>query len=292
LNSLKNKSYFFITILALIWGSSFILMKWALLVYTPYQVGSVRIFTAFLCLLPFVIRHFKTVEKSKWKYLIASGLLGNGIPSILFPLAETRISSAVAGMINSLTPIFTLLVGVSLFGMQVGRNRVLGLIIGLIGAIILISGKSEGTGIGPVNGYALYVVLATICYAFSVNILRYKLASIDSLTNTSLAIFFIGIPMGIFAFSTDFTSRTMHADGALFSLLCIVILGMLSTAYSTLIFNKVIKISGALSAASVTYLIPIIAVIWGVWDHESIGLQHFIGMIAILFGVYMVNRQK
>ncbi len=288
----KNKSYFLIAILAVIWGSSFILMKRALLVYTPYQVGSVRIFIAFLFMLPFVVSHFKTIEKSKWKYLIATGILGNGIPSILFPLAETRISSAVAGMINSLTPIFTLIVGILIFGMKVGKNRILGLTVGLLGAFLLVMGKRGGIGIDQVNSYALFVVLATICYAFSVNILRYKLSSIDSLRNSGFAIFFIGIPMGIYSFSTDFVSRTINTEGAGFSLFCIAILGILGTAFSTIIFNKVIKNSGALAAASVTYLIPFVAVLWGLWDHESLGLFHFIGMAAILFGVYIVNRQK
>lgn len=292
MTEIKNKSYLLIAILAIIWGSSFILMKRALLVYTPYQVGSVRIFVAFLFMLPFVVRYFRTIERSKWKYLIAAGILGNGIPSILFPLAETRINSAVAGMINTLTPIFTLIIGVLFFGMKVGQNRILGLAIGLLGAFLLVMGQNSGIGINQINSFALFVVLATVCYAFSVNIIRNKLSSIDSLRNSGFAIFFIGIPMGIYTFSTDFVSRTVHTEGAGFSLLCIAILGIFSTAISTIIFNKVIKTAGALAATSVTYLIPFVAVLWGLWDHESLGVFHFIGMTAILFGVYIVNRQK
>lgn len=288
----KNKSYMLIAVLAVIWGSSFILMKRALLVYTPYQVGSLRLFFAFLFMLPFIVRHFGVIEKSKIKYLVATGFLGNGIPSILFPLAQTRISSGLAGMINTLTPIFTLIVGMLIFGMKVGRQRLIGLFIGLFGAILLIFFKTGGIGLDSTSAYALFVVLATVCYAFSVNILRYKLTNMDALRITGFAIFFTGIPMGIYAFSTDIIPRTFHTEGAAFSLLCIVALGVFSTALSTVFFNQLIKLSGALSAASVTYLIPIVAVIWGFLDHEQLGVFHFIGMAAILFGVYVVNRQK
>ena len=288
----KNKSYILIALLAVIWGSSFILMKRALLVYTPYQVGSLRLFTALLFMLPFIIRHFGIIEKPKIKYLIATGFLGNGIPSILFPLAQTRISSGLAGMINTLTPIFTLIVGMLIFGMKVGRQRLIGLFIGLFGAILLIFFNTGGIALDSTNAYALFVVLATVCYAFSVNILRYKLTKMDALRISGFAIFFTGIPMGIYAFSTDFIPRTIQTEGAAFSLLCIIALGVFSTALSTIFFNQLIKLSGALSAASVTYLIPIVAVIWGFLDHEQLGVFHFIGMASILFGVYVVNRQK
>ena len=288
----KRQAYLLITILAIIWGSSFILMKRALLVYTPYQVGALRIFVAFLFMVPFIIKYFHTIEKKNWKYLAAAGFLGNAIPSILFPLAETRISSALAGMINSLTPIFTLIVGILLFGMKVARNRITGLVIGLFGAVLLVAGQASSAGISETNYFSIYIVLSTVSYAFSVNILRYKLSSIDSIRIAGFALFFVGIPMGLYLFSSDFIYRTQTVRGSGFSFICIIILGLLGTAASTIFFNKLIKISGALSATSVTYLIPIVAVIWGLWDHEVLGFYHIIGLLAILLGVYLVNNQK
>jgi len=272
----KKQTILLITILALIWGSSFILMKRALLVYTPIQVGSLRVFIALICLLPFILKHFATVERSKWKYFIASGFLGNGIPSILFPLAQTKVPSALAGMINSLTPIFTLIVGIFLFGMQVARVRIYGLILGLIGAFFLVLSKGGNLDLSQTNSYTLYIIAATICYAFSVNILRYKLTTHDAIRNTGFALICAGIPMGILAFSSDIISRTVNMPGAPFSLLCIALLGILSTAFSTVLFNKLIKTSGALSAASVTYLIPIVAIMWGIWDQETLTVFHFV----------------
>ena len=292
MSSSKQQAYVLITLLAIIWGSSFILMKRAMVVYTPFQVGAFRIFVAFLFMIPFIVKYFHTIERKNWKFLAATGLLGNAIPSILFPLAETQISSALAGMLNSLTPIFTLVVGIVFFGMKVASNRITGLVIGLLGAVILVAGQSSGPGISETNLFSLFIVLSTICYAFSVNILRYRLSEIDSIRITGFGLFFSGIPMGIYLFSTDFISRTQTVDGSAFSLLCIVILGLLGTAASTIFFNKLIKISGALSAVSVTYLIPIVAILWGLWDNEVLGFYHLIGLIAILLGVYLVNRQK
>src|SRR5262245_35198797 len=133
------RSVFLIAILAIIWGSSFILMKRGLGIYTAYQVGTLRMLVSFLCLFPFVWNSFSKVPRSKWKYVAASGILGNGIPAVLFPYAQTGITSSLAGMLNALTPVFTLIVGVLFFNMLVTRNRVLGLLLGLTGALILVT---------------------------------------------------------------------------------------------------------------------------------------------------------
>ncbi|HNQ61079.1 MAG TPA: EamA family transporter [Bacteroidia bacterium] len=287
----RRATILLISILALIWGSSFILMKRGLDVYTPAQVGAVRVFSAFLCVFPFVVHKFRQVERSRWKFLFLTGMLGNGIPAILFPLAETNISSSVAGMINAMTPLFTMMVGFFLFGMPGGRNRVAGLIIGLIGTLILVGGKNATLENGN-PWFAGYIVLATICYAFSVNILRYRLADMGSIMISGFALMFAGIPMGIYLFSGDFISRTQEVPGAAYSLGAILILGIFSTAISTVLFNRLIKMAGALSASSVTYLIPIVAMIWGFYDKENLGLIHIFGLSGILLGVYLINIKR
>lgn len=280
-----------ILFLAVVWGSSFILIKRGLDVYTPVQVGAIRIFAAFLCLFPFVFRSFHKVQAGQWKFVFLSGMLGNGIPAILFPLAGTNISSAVSGMINAMTPLFTMIAGVLIFGMHIGRNRMIGLLIGLAGTLVLLLGKNATLENGN-PWYATYIVLATICYAFSVNILRYKLAELDPITTTGAALMFAGIPMGVYLFCTDFIHRTTSVPGATFSLGAILILGIFSTAISTVLFNRLIKVSGALSAASVTYLIPIVAMFWGILDHENLGFIHLAGLGGILAGVYLINRKS
>jgi drug/metabolite transporter (DMT)-like permease len=266
-------------------------MKRGLISYTPFQVGCIRMGVSFLSLLPFIIFSYKKVKPSQWKYLALAGILGNGIPSQLFPLAQTHVSSALAGMLNSLTPVFTYIIGISIFGMISSRNRMLGLLIGFLGAIMLVAGNNENHAQNDYI-YSLYIVAATICYAFSVNILRYKLTTLDPITTTGFALCFVGIPTGSILFSTDFMWRTQQMPGSTFSLWCIILLGVFGTALSTVIFNKLIKTSGALFASSVTYLIPVVATLWGIFDNEHLGAMQLLGLGAILSGVYLINKNK
>ena len=290
MNKSQTQSYVLIVILAAIWGSSFILMKEGLYAYTPYQVGALRMLVSFLCLFPFVWNSFGKVPRSKWKYVAAAGILGNGIPAILFPYAQTGISSSLAGMINSLTPVFTLMVGFTFFNMVVTRNRLMGLLVGLVGALLLIvTRKGAGGAASPV--FPLVVVAATICYAFSVNILRHQLAEVDSLSLTGFALMFIGPPAAVYLFSTDFISRTRNMPGAMISFYAVVTLAVFSTAISTFLFNNLIKKSGALLASSVTYLIPIVAVMWGLIDGEAFNPFYLAGLLAVLGGVYLINKK-
>jgi drug/metabolite transporter (DMT)-like permease len=286
----KALSYFLISVLAIIWGSSFILMKRGLLTYTPFQIGCIRIAVSCAAMIPFLFVSYKKVNRAQWKFLAAAGILGNGIPSILFPLAQTHISSTLAGMLNSLTPVFTYIIGISIFGMETSRNRMLGLLIGLAGALMLVASRQGNNGNNDYL-FSLFIVAATLCYAFSVNILRYKLSALDPITTTGFALFFVGIPMGGFLFTTDFISRTQDIPGSNFSLLCIVVLGFFGTAVSTVLFNKLIKSSGALFASSVTYLIPIVATLWGLLDKEKLNVFHLVGLGAILSGIYLINKK-
>lgn len=281
---------FLILLLATIWGSSFILMKKGLIVYTPYQVGAIRMFVSMLFLFPFLIGHFKKVEKSRWKYLLLAGLCGNGIPAVLFPLAETHLSSALAGMINSTVPIFTLILGVLFFKMKSDRTKLIGILLGLIGAVIFVGGSEAGET-GNVN-YALFIVIACICYAVSVNTIRNYLLGIDAIRNTGFALLFSGIPLGIYLFSTDFIERTLASPDALFSLSCVVVLGLFGTAISTILFNRLIRLTDSLTASSVTYLIPVVALLWGLIDGEKPMFIHYVGFILIISGVYLVSWPK
>ena len=285
----RSTAYLLLAVLAVVWGSSFILMKRGLETYTPFQVGAIRISVAFLCMLPFLIFRVKNIPKDRWKYLAAVGILGNGIPAVLFPLAETQLSSALAGMLNSLTPLFTFIVGISLFKMRFTQNRLAGLIIGLIGAGLLVAGKQSGHAESNVV-FASLIILATIFYGFSVNIMRNKLAGLDAVTITAGALLCSGVPMLICLFSTDFMHRIVTISGAPKSFIYVLILGAMGTAFSTILFVRLVKISGALLAASVTYLIPIVAVGWGFIDGESLSAIHIVALAAILMGVYLINK--
>jgi len=101
---------------------------------------------------------------------------------------------------------------------------------------------------------------------------------------------FTGIPMGLSLFFTDFVSRTTTIPGAGMSLMYVIILAAFGTAISTVLFNKLIKASDALFASSVTYLIPIVAITWGLADKETLSPIHFVGLAGALIGVYLINK--
>lgn len=286
----KLLRWFYLLLLALIWGSSFILMKRGMMVFSADQVAALRMFVSFLSLFPLVIFHIRKIEKKYFKYLIATGLLGNGIPAFLFTHAQTKISSSMAGMLNSLTPVFVVFTGWIFFRSIFKVTHILGVVIGLAGAMALIYINSEGAVLNMNNWFGLLIVAATICYSFSVNIIRNYLFPVEALHITGFALFAAGIPCGIFLFTTDFIER-FAMPHAWSSFGYIALLAIMGTAFSTILFNKLIKISNALYASSVTYLIPLVAMLWGVYDGEGLGIYHFLSMTCILSGVYLINYE-
>jgi drug/metabolite transporter (DMT)-like permease len=279
-----------IAVLSIIWGSSFILMKKGLKVFTPGEVAAYRMFVSFLVTIPFSLKHIKTVKPHQWRFMAASGLLGNGIPSFLFTTAQTMISSSMAGMLNSLTPVFTLIAGSLVFKIKARKENIAGVFLGLAGAVTLIMIHSTGA-IGSNPNYGLLIVMATIGYAFSVNILRSKLYELEPVVITGFALMFVGIPCGIYLFFTPFYQIIFSNAEAGKAFAYISILGIMGTGVSTVLFNRLIKLTTALTASSVTYLIPIVAMLWGLLDSESFGPFHILSMAGILGGVYLINKK-
>ncbi len=287
----KFINWFILILLALVWGSSFILMKRGMEVFSSGQVAAMRIFFAFLFLSPLVYKHVKRPLLKHWKGFLGMGVLGNLIPAFLFTNAETGISSSIAGALNSLTPLFTLLAGVLLFKAKTHWINAIGISIGFIGAIgLLLVGKKDNMDNNLL--FVFYVVLATICYALSVNIIKKHLDDVNSTTATVWAMLFIGPVAGAYLFTTDFTYRLATNPLAMKSLGFVILLGVFGTALSVIIFNVLIRNTSAVFASSVTYLIPIVAMGWGLFDNESVQLMHFAWIGLILMGVYLVNKKK
>jgi drug/metabolite transporter (DMT)-like permease len=282
---------FLLIILALIWGTSFILMKRGLIVFSPDEVGAIRVSAACMVLLPFAFSRLKELPKSQYWKPFASGMMGIFIPAFLFATAQTRMESSIAGVLNSLTPIFTLIIGIFVFKQKFKPLAAVGFLLSLAGTVLLIMARSGGQ-LGGVNFYAFLIVIACILYGCNVNFLKFQLAGLSSMTITSLALLFIG-PLAIvylFAF-TDFTTNLAEVPGAWAACGYLVLLGIMSTSVATLLFTKLIKISSPIFASSVTYIIPIVAVIWGVIDGEHLYVGHYIGMATIIGGVYLANRK-
>lgn len=286
----KSSQYLILLLLAAIWGSSFILMKRGMTVFSPNQVAALRMFIAFVFLLPLTYKHIKKEMVPHWKAFLAVGFFGNFVPAFLFTKAETGISSSLAGMLNSLTPLFTLILGIAFFKIKVTRINVLGIIIGFAGALGLIS-ASGLADLGTNINYSYLVVIATFFYGVSVNIIKKYLSGINSVTITVWAFTMVGPPAGLYLITTDFSERLQFASGAIEAMGYITLLAVVGTAIAVIVFNMLIKQTTALFASSVTYLIPIVAMIWGFADHENVNFMHFLCICIILIGVYMVNKK-
>ncbi|MEO0311133.1 MAG: hypothetical protein RIQ89_790 [Bacteroidota bacterium] len=284
----KSEAFILLSVLATIWGASFILMVKGLASFTPFQVGTIRILSASLVLLPFIVSKFKTIQKKSWPWIFASGMLGNAIPAVLFPYAETVVSSSVAGILNSFTPIFTLIIGYLFFKSSVNKFQVMGLALGFIGACFLITkGKFD---LDFTQGkFILLIIIATVMYACSVNIIRHKLRDINPILLTGFALLFGGFFSFIYLFSTHSFAHIAKV-GFSESLVAILVLGVMGSAISTVIFNRLINISNTIFATSVTYIIPIIALIIGWYFNEEIVWSHLAGLGLILSGVYLINK--
>lgn len=277
--------------LSLVWGSSFILIKQGLEVFSFMEVGAIRVVSAFLVLLPVALANFKKVPKEKWKFIIAMGLLGNFIPAFLFAKAQTQLPSSITGVLNALTPLFTFIVGIIAFNQVMKLRQLTGLVIAFLGSATLIFVNSSGE-IGGVNYFAFFVIAAAMCYATSTNLIKKYLTTIKSLHLTSFAISIVG-PMGVFIlYNSDFTEKVLYTDGALKALFFLALLGILGTSVALVMFNKMIQTTSAVFAASVTYLIPIVAISWGILDGEVLMPLHYICIATILVGVFISNRKK
>ena len=287
-----NIKWFYLIILSIIWGSSFILIKKSLLGLTAYQIGGLRNVLSGIILIAFAYKGLKKIDKAKWKWIIISGFLGSFFPAFLFAIAETEIDSAITSILNSLVPLNTVLMGAAIFKIASTKRQVLGVIIGFIGTAILIL---KGADINPNQNYlyAAYIIIATLMYAANVNIIKRHLQSVKPLTIAAGNYVFIVVPAFVVLLFTDFfTAKTFESEAFYESLIYICILSIFGTALAKVFFFKLVQISTPVFATSVTYLMPIVAVIWGITDGETFTPLQAIATAIILAGVYIANRKR
>ncbi|MCT8339091.1 EamA family transporter [Flavobacteriaceae bacterium TK19130] len=286
------KKWLYLIGLSLVWGSSFILIKKALIGLTPFQLGALRIIFAALFLFAFGLRKVKGLRTREWKWITVSALLGTFIPAFLLAFAETEIDSSIASILNSTTPIMALILGATLFGIQSSRNQLIGVIVGLIGSVLLIYAGSE---VNPNQNYwyAGLVLMCSICYAFNVNIIKRHLQEVPALAIT-VGHFIVGfVPAIIVLFSSGFFSEaTFEKESLLPSLGYLLLLALIGTAIAKTFFNKLVQLSTPVFASSVTYMIPVVALIWGLVDGENFSVFQALAATIIIFGVYLANRKK
>ena len=278
-------------LLSLIWGSSFILIKKALFGFNAIQLGGLRIVFASLTLFLLGFRSLSTIKLKDWKWLIVAGLTSSFFPPFLFALAQTQLDSGITSIFNSIVPLLTTLVGIALFGAIITKRQVLGVFIGLFGTVALIIAGMEYT---PDQNYwyAIFIILSALGYALNINVIKKYLSHLGPLTITTASFGVAFLPaLALVIYSGFFgeIQENVEMHDAIWYLLALAILG---TAWANILFNKMIHISSPVFAASVTYTIPLVAVLWGVWDGEVLNIYQLVGGVIILFGVWLVNKKK
>lgn len=266
------------------------MMKEGLLNLSAFQVASLRIVFAGIVLLPSAIKHFNKIPKNKLGTIFMSGVLGSLLPAYLFCVAELGIDGALAGTLNSLTPIFVIITGALFFNSKTSANKILGIITAFTGSILLLLSKDNMQGSQNIL-YVLYVVLATIFYGFNVNMVFKNLQNIGSLQIAAVALTLNAIPALIVLYFTGYFSLSLTDTGILYSTAQAALLGILGTAVASIIFYVLVKRAGAVFASMVTYGIPIIANFWGMIYGEEVGWKQFGCLLLILLGVYLANRK-
>ncbi|MAM17608.1 MAG: DMT family transporter [Christiangramia sp.] len=282
--------WIYLVFLSLVWGSSFILIKKSLVGLDAYQVGSFRIIFAAIFLIIVGFRRIMKLNARQWKWIVISGFLGSFFPVYLFSFAETEIDSAIASILNATTPLMTLIFGALFFRSVFSQNKIIGVVIGLLGTAGLIL---SGASVNPDQNYlySLLVVLAASCYAFNVNILKTKMADISPLGIAAGNFASLLLPAVLILFFSGFFEQQLTSEIET-SLVFVAILGIVGTGIAMIIFNKLVQISDPVFTTSVTYTIPIVALGWGILDGEIFSSWQLLSALVILVGVFIVNRSR
>jgi len=286
-DKLLNWAIFFI--LAFIWGSSFILMKEGMKALSPYQVAALRMLSGGIVLLPVAVRQFRNIPVNKIRFIFLSSLLGSFFPAFLFCIAETKIDSSLASFLNSLTPVFTALIGIMFFKSIIEQKKVIGIAIAFIGMIVLfLAGESINA---TYISYSLFVLLAVVSYALNINLVGQFLKSISPTNIAAVGFAFLVPPSILILIFTGYFNLPLSENSVLISTAASVTLGVMGTAVATILFYIMLKRAGTLFSSMVTYGIPFVALFWGILAGESMNALQVGGLAIILAGVYIANSK-
>jgi drug/metabolite transporter (DMT)-like permease len=285
----ENK-WLYLFLLSLIWGSSYILIKRGLVGLSPIELGSARIVISTLFLLILGFKSLKGLSRYQWKWLIITGFLGTFFPSFFFAFAQRYIDSSVAAILNSLTPIFTVIVGITLFATRMLARQFLGVLLGFIGSLGLVLGGAQINSDQPV-GHVLLIISASMCYAINIHFLKHKLSEVSPMAMTLGNFIAILPPALILLFISDFFSlQNLQKSQVIKSLGFVATLAFFGTAIAKVMFNRFVKIASTVFVSSVTYTLPIVALFWGTLDGEQMSAFQLIGAVVILIGVSLAHK--
>ncbi|MCI4667528.1 MAG: DMT family transporter [Bacteroidia bacterium] len=276
-------------ILAGIWGSSYLLLKKALVVFDPLEVIAGRMCFSALLILPISIKQVRKIPRNKWPAMILFAIMANFLITFLNAVAQSKISSSLNGILSALTPLMTLLVGGIFYATRIRRNQVIGLILGLVGTTILVLFSSEGK-FGQVNLYASLAVLAAFFTGLTGNMVRYNLEGLKAIQIASIG-FLLILPFAAgYTFYSGIIPTGLSSPEGTRGLIYILVLAVFANLVGILIFTKLINLSSPVFASLVTYLVPIIALCWGLWDGETVNYYQLLGMAVVILSVWLVGR--
>ena len=287
---MKLNKWFYLIALSLIWGSSFILIKKALVGLEASQLGSLRIIFSSIFIFLIAWRNIFSIKKIEWKWITISAFLGSFFPAFLFAFAEKEIDSSVASIINSIVPLNTLILGMIIFKIESTKRQIIGVLVGFFGTYLLIS---SGLKLNPDQNYnyAGLVILCSFLYALNVNIIKKYLQHLSALTITIGHFTAIILPAVLVFLFSDFEFSSLEKDEVKTSIFYVFILALFGTALAKIIFNKLIKISSPVFASSVTYSMLIVSIFWGIVDGEKFSIYQLIATLIIVFGVILTNKK-
>lgn len=281
--------WFFLIFLSLIWGSSFILIKRGLVGLTPFQLGSLRMIFAATFLLIVGFKSLRKIKQNQWKFIALTAMMGTFFPAYLFAIAQTQIDSSISAILNSLTPLGTLVLGALVFGLSFQRRQIFGVIIGLIGSILLVlSGAVNHPGQN--YWFATLAIAGALCYAVNVNLIKKYLSDLTPLSITVGNFAVLLIPAFVVLCCSNFF-EVAHLPNVKTSMLFVGILAIAGTCVANVVYFKLIQISSPIFASSVTYMLPLVACFWGILDGESLTLVQGLGAFIVLVGVYLSARK-
>ena len=286
-----QSKWFYLILLSIIWGSSFILIKRGLVGLTDYQVGASRIVLTSIFLFSIGFKSVKQIKKKHWIWIALSGFVSSFFPPFLFAMAQKHIDSSIASILNSFTPLATVIIGVVLFKIFSSKRQIWGVFIGLIGTVFLILAGSD-LNQNQNSWYSLLIIIATLGYAVNVNIIKRYLSDISALAVTTGNFIFVFLPALVILYFSGFFETVFESEEMQISLGYVAILSLFGTAFAKVVFNKLVQISSPVFASSVTYTMPIVAVVWGLIDGEAFSFWQVIAAGIILLGVYLANRKK
>lgn len=284
------KKWIYLVSLSLIWGSSFILIKKALIGLTPVQLGSLRIIFSSIILFSFAWNTLKIISNKEWKWIIISAFLGSFFPAFLFAFAETEIDSSIASVLNSLVPLNTVIIGAIVFKIASSKKQIIGVVVGFIGTYLLID---KGIQLNPDQNYlyAGLVILCSFLYGFNVNIIKKYLNDVPAVTIAAGHFSVIFIPAIIIFLLSGFNYDQIHDPNTMRSIGYVLILSIFGTALAKVLFNKLVQMSTAVFASSVTYSLLIVSLFWGILDGELFSFNQLMATMLIVMGVLLSSRK-